>query len=108
LGDRDTTKGSQTMKPSLIIGMIIGYVLGARAGRERYENIVAVARRVAGSQTIQATAGVLQAQAFEAAERAKRQLKGGSRARMSGRTTQGGYPSDEAMSDSVGSNGHRA
>lgn len=96
------------MKPSLVLGMTIGYVLGARAGRERYETIVAVARRVAGSQTIQATAGVLQAQAFEAAERAKRRLKGGSQARMSGRATRGGYPSAEAMSDSAGSNGHRS
>jgi hypothetical protein len=50
------------MKLSLIIGGAVGYVLGSRAGRERYEQIVAVARRVAGSQTIQATAGVLQAQ----------------------------------------------
>jgi hypothetical protein len=59
------------MKPSFIFGALVGYVLGARAGRERYEDIVAVARRVAGSQTIQATAGVLQAQAAEAAGRAK-------------------------------------
>jgi hypothetical protein len=59
------------MKPSFVAGAVIGYVLGARAGRERYEHIVRIARRVAGSQTIQATAGVLQAQAAEAAGRAK-------------------------------------
>lgn len=50
------------MKLSLIIGGAIGYVLGAKAGRERYETIVRIGRRVIGSQTVQATAGVLQAQ----------------------------------------------
>ncbi|UQX87470.1 hypothetical protein M6D93_14330 [Jatrophihabitans telluris] len=59
------------MKPSFIVGALVGYVLGARAGRERYEDIVAIARRVAGSQTIQSTAGVLQAQAGELAARAR-------------------------------------
>lgn len=59
------------MKPSFILGALTGYVLGARAGRERYENIVAIARRVAGSQTIQATAGVLEAQLSELAGRTK-------------------------------------
>jgi hypothetical protein len=59
------------MKPSFITGVVIGYVLGARAGRERYEDIVAIARRIVGSQTIQATAGVVQAQAAELAARTK-------------------------------------
>jgi hypothetical protein len=40
----------------------VGYVLGTRAGRERYEQIVSLSRRVAGSQTVQSTAGVVQAQ----------------------------------------------
>ena len=47
---------------SFLAGAAAGYVLGARAGRERYETIVRVARRFAGSQTIQSAAGVLQAQ----------------------------------------------
>lgn len=50
------------MKLSFLIGGAAGYVLGARAGRERYETFVALGRRVAGSQTVQATAGVLRAQ----------------------------------------------
>lgn len=50
------------MKLSFLIGAAVGYVLGARAGRERYETIVAVARKIAGSQTVQSTAGVLRAQ----------------------------------------------
>jgi hypothetical protein len=50
------------MKLSFLIGGAVGYVLGAKAGRERYEAIVRAARRVGGSQTIQSAAGVLQAQ----------------------------------------------
>jgi hypothetical protein len=37
-----------------------GYVLGARAGRDRYDQIVSIARRIAGSQTVQSTAGLVQ------------------------------------------------
>jgi len=62
------------VKLSLIVGGAIGYVLGSRAGRERYEQIVAVARRVAGSQTVQTTAGVLQAQVDNVAARARSTL----------------------------------
>jgi len=62
------------LKPSFLIGAIVGYVLGARAGRERYEDIVALARRIAGSQTVQATAGVVQAQVDEATARMKVRL----------------------------------
>jgi hypothetical protein len=53
------------MKLSFLLGAGAGYVLGARAGRERYEQIVRVGRRVGGSQTVQSAAGVLQAQVDE-------------------------------------------
>jgi len=59
------------MKLSLLVGAAIGYVLGARAGRERYEAIVRVARKIAGSQTVQATAGVLHAQVDDLRHRAR-------------------------------------
>ena len=64
------------MKLSLLVGAAVGYVLGARAGRERYEAIVRVARNLAGSQTVQATAGVLQAQVEELRNRAKDTMNG--------------------------------
>jgi hypothetical protein len=57
------------MKVSLLVGGAIGYVLGARAGHERYEQIVRLARRFAGSQTVQSAAGVLQAQIGEIAHK---------------------------------------
>lgn len=59
------------MKIPLLIGASIGYVLGARAGRERYEQIVRLARKIAGSQTVQSTAGVLQAQVDGLASKAR-------------------------------------
>ena len=49
------------MKLSTLVYAGAGYVLGARAGRARYDQIVRVARRVAGSQTVQSTAGLAQA-----------------------------------------------
>ena len=48
----------------------VGYVLGARAGREKYESIVKFGRQVVGSQTVQSSAGVLQAQVDELRHRA--------------------------------------
>jgi hypothetical protein len=59
------------MKIPLLVGAAVGYVLGARAGRERYEQIVRIARKTAGSQTVQSTAGVLQAQLDGLADRAR-------------------------------------
>ena len=43
-------------KLSLLIGIGIGYVLGAAAGRERYEQIRSGARKVAGNPTVQSAA----------------------------------------------------
>jgi hypothetical protein len=58
---------------SLVFGAA-GYVLGTRAGRERYEQIVRLARRVGGSQTVQATAGVVQGQFDHFAAQARQML----------------------------------
>ncbi|MEO8889047.1 MAG: hypothetical protein ABI301_03475 [Jatrophihabitantaceae bacterium] len=58
----------------LLFGVALGYVLGAKAGRERYESIVRVARRVAGSQTVQSTAGVLQSQVDSMTHRARQRV----------------------------------
>jgi hypothetical protein len=60
----------------LLLGVAIGYVLGTRAGRERYEDVVRLARRVAGSQTVQSTAGVLQSQVDAAAHKAVQRVAG--------------------------------
>jgi hypothetical protein len=59
------------MKLTFLVGAATGYVLGARAGRERYEAIVRASRKVAGSQTFQSTAGVLQAQVDDLTSKAR-------------------------------------
>ena len=46
-----------------ITGLGIGYVLGTRAGREKFDQMVAQARKFWESPTVQEAAGVVQAQA---------------------------------------------
>ncbi|MEU6999964.1 YtxH domain-containing protein [Nonomuraea sp. NPDC046570] len=52
-------------------GLAIGYVLGSRAGRERYEQIKRLTRRVADNPTVQETAGLVGAKASKAAGAAR-------------------------------------
>jgi hypothetical protein len=44
-------------------GVAVGFVVGARAGRERYEQLVSTAHRMWDHPTVQEAAGVVQAQA---------------------------------------------
>ncbi|GGK62732.1 hypothetical protein Sme01_04800 [Sphaerisporangium melleum] len=56
------------------VGLAIGYVLGSKAGRERYEQIKRLAQRVADNPMVQQAAGVAGAQASKAAEVTKHKL----------------------------------
>ncbi len=58
-------------KLAVAAGFAAGYVLGSKAGRQRYEEIVSQARKVAGNETVQSTAGVLQAKGTELVDKAK-------------------------------------
>ncbi|GII55248.1 hypothetical protein Pth03_36370 [Planotetraspora thailandica] len=58
-------------KAMFAAGLAIGYVLGTRAGRERYEQIKRAAQRVADSPTVQEAAGLVGAQASKVAGKAK-------------------------------------
>jgi len=58
-------------KAMFATGLAIGYVLGTRAGRERYEQIKRVAQRVADSPSVQEAAGLVGAQASKVATKAK-------------------------------------
>lgn len=49
-----------------LLGAGVGYVLGTRAGRERYEQIARAYRRVADNPSVQGAAGVARAKAGEA------------------------------------------
>jgi hypothetical protein len=64
---------------SFVGGLAIGYVLGAQAGRERYEQLKQLARKAAESPAMQQTAGALQAQATATAKTAKDKAAGGMR-----------------------------
>jgi hypothetical protein len=50
-------------KVIFIAGVGVGYVLGTRAGREKFDQMVAQARKFWESPTVQEAAGVVQAQA---------------------------------------------
>lgn len=54
-----------------LAGLAVGFVIGARAGRERYEQLRKLARRAADSPAVQQAAGAAQAQAAELARTAR-------------------------------------
>lgn len=49
----------------LLLGAAVGYVLGARAGRQRYEQIIRTYRKVIDHPTVQGAAGIARAKAGE-------------------------------------------
>lgn len=58
-------------KATFLVGFGAGYVLGAKAGRARYEQIMRRARAFAANPTVQSTATQLQHQAGDALTTAK-------------------------------------
>lgn len=48
-----------------LLGAAVGYVLGARAGRSRYEQLVRTYRRLADHPAVQGAAGVARAKIGE-------------------------------------------
>jgi hypothetical protein len=52
-------------------GLAAGFVLGSRAGRDAYEELVRTAKKVKESPTVQEAAGVVQAQATKVYEQGK-------------------------------------
>ncbi len=75
-------------------GLAIGYVLGAQAGRERYEQLRELARKAAESPAMQQTAGALHAQATATAKSARDKAANGVRKGASkvGRRNSSGRP----------------
>ena len=58
-----------------VTGAAIGYVLGTRAGRERYEQIRRTYRRIAENPTVQETAGLVRAQAEALTDTTKEKVR---------------------------------
>ena len=63
-------------KVTFLVGVGAGYVLGARAGRDRYESLARAARGFADTPAVQEAAGVLQAQVASLAQQAKDKVTG--------------------------------
>ena len=63
-------------KLMFITGVGVGYVLGTRAGREKFDSMVAQARKVWESPTVQEAAGVVQAQATRLYDEGKQAVSG--------------------------------
>ena len=59
-----------------VVGFGCGYVLGSRAGRERYEQIRATVQGLQESPTVQSAAGVLQQQASDLLDSARHHAPG--------------------------------
>jgi hypothetical protein len=62
-------------KLMFITGLAAGFVLGSRAGREKYEEIRANAKKVWENPTVQEAAGVAQAQATKLYSESKDKLQ---------------------------------
>ena len=62
---------------AFLVGLAVGFILGARAGRERYEQIKQLSRRVADSPAAQQAAGAFQAQATSLAKAAQQKVTDG-------------------------------
>ncbi|MGI8626717.1 MAG: hypothetical protein ACR2J5_09135 [Geodermatophilaceae bacterium] len=51
------------MKFSFLLGLGVGYVLGTRAGRQRYEQLLRFWRQIRENPAVQEAAGLVQARA---------------------------------------------
>ena len=69
---------------AFLSGVAAGFVIGARAGRERYEQIKKLARTAADNPAVQQAAGALQAQAAELANNARQKVTDQVRDRVPG------------------------
>ena len=61
-------------KVTFLVGFAAGYTLGAKAGRERYEQIRRTARGLSENPAVQSAAGVLQAKATNLAGTAREKV----------------------------------
>jgi hypothetical protein len=98
-------------------GFATGYVVGARAGREKYDQIVKLARQTAEHPAVQQAAGAVQAQATGLAQKVGGQIQekvpqvahsaahsvGGHIAGMRHKNGHGSSPSDGGKGASDGS-----
>ena len=87
-------------------GAAVGYVLGTRAGRQRYEEIVANARKLWEHPTVQEAAGVVQAQATHLYDEGVKKVDQGvkkvsEKTNRTDRSLNGDYSADGALTDGI-------
>jgi hypothetical protein len=95
----------RTYRITFLGGLAVGYVLGARAGRERYEQLKQLARKASESPAMQQTAGAIQAQATATAKSAREMAASGVRksaSKVTGRRSDG----DQEKSAMSGNGAH--
>jgi hypothetical protein len=56
---------------AFVTGVAVGYVLGSKAGRERYEQLLRLGRSVRDNRAMQETVGMVQGQATAALDTAR-------------------------------------
>jgi len=56
---------------AFVTGIAVGYVLGSKAGRERYEQMLRLGRSVRDNRSVQETVGMVQGQATAALDTAR-------------------------------------
>ncbi|HKE64513.1 MAG TPA: hypothetical protein VKB59_07650 [Micromonosporaceae bacterium] len=61
-------------KMMFLVGAAAGWVLGTRAGREKYDQMMATARKAMDNPTVHETTGQLQAQASKLLDQGKETL----------------------------------
>jgi hypothetical protein len=62
-------------KATFFVGLAAGYVLGSRAGRQRYEQIKRLSRSVSKNPAVKHTADRVQAQAMQLSGQARRAVQ---------------------------------
>ncbi|MHB1597137.1 MAG: hypothetical protein ACYCO9_07580 [Streptosporangiaceae bacterium] len=89
-------------------GLALGYVLGARAGRERYDQMKRLAHLAAESPSVQQAAGALQAQATATARSARDAAAGRVRQGVAKVSRHSGpeHPAAAAADSGKGGHGH--
>jgi hypothetical protein len=98
---------------AFIVGLAVGYVLGTKAGRERYEQLRTLARKTKDSPAVQQAAGALQAQAAGYAKAARGKIANGAgaaRAKVGGviQDRVSGMRARDANGQASGSQNHYA
>jgi hypothetical protein len=72
---RRNTRGDPVK--GILFGAAVGYVLGARAGRERYDQIARAYRTLIDHPAVQGAAGIVRAKIGEKTGRGRRSHAGG-------------------------------